>query len=250
MKLVPKNWNEFQHYKNRCPPWIRLHRKLLDDREFQRLPVASRALAPMLWLLASESKEGVFDGSVDELSFRLRSSEREIEAGLKSLIEKGFFVEVQGASNVLAERVQPATDSCSETEGETETDQRQKEPTVLSDLPVAAYRIPNCPFDEIVKAYHDTCPTLPRLAVVSDTRKKHIASRWKEVCGKEHYSLESGLEWFRDFFKVVANSAFLSGQGKPNRQTGRVWAADFDWLMLPTNFVKVVEGRYDNRKAA
>ncbi len=63
MLLQPKNWAVFQHYKDRCPPWIKLHRDLLNDRSYMRLPIASKALAPMLWLLASESKDGVFDGS-------------------------------------------------------------------------------------------------------------------------------------------------------------------------------------------
>lgn len=90
MLIKPRNWGEFQHYKNRLPPWVKLHKTLLDDRDYQRLPVASRALAPMLWLLASESEDGVFDASIDELTFRLRQNAKEIEAGIKPLIEMGF----------------------------------------------------------------------------------------------------------------------------------------------------------------
>ena len=30
-RLHIKNWGEFQHYKKRNPPWIKLHKKLLDD---------------------------------------------------------------------------------------------------------------------------------------------------------------------------------------------------------------------------
>ena len=60
MLLITKNWAEFQHYKDRSPPWIKLHKELLDDRQYQSLPLASRALAPMLWLLASETKDGSF----------------------------------------------------------------------------------------------------------------------------------------------------------------------------------------------
>lgn len=116
MKLAPKNWREFQHYTNRMPPWIRLQRKLLDDKDFHRLPIASRALAPMLWLLASESVTGEFDAGVDELAFRLRSTEKEIEAGLKPLIEKGFFFVTQPDSTVLADGEQGAANSCPETE--------------------------------------------------------------------------------------------------------------------------------------
>lgn len=118
MPLIPKNWASFQHYKDRAPPWIKLHKDLLDDSTFQRLPVASRALAPMLWLLASESKDGSFDGSVDELAFRLRTSEKEVQAGLEPLISKGFFLKVQADGKTLAECVQVAVP---ETEGETET---------------------------------------------------------------------------------------------------------------------------------
>lgn len=99
----PRNWDEFQHYKNRRPPWIKLHRALLDDRDYQRLPLASRALAPMLWLLASESEEGVFDASIEELTFRLRQPEKDIEAGLKALVSAGFFNLVHVASSVLAD---------------------------------------------------------------------------------------------------------------------------------------------------
>jgi hypothetical protein len=121
MKLVPKNWTVFQHYKDRCPPWVKLHRELLNDKEFMCLPVASKALAPLLWLLASESKTGEFDGSIEELVFRLRFTVKEVEAGLKPLIDKGFFL---SASGVLADCLQGARP---ETETEREERERQKQ---------------------------------------------------------------------------------------------------------------------------
>jgi hypothetical protein len=79
-----------------------------------RLPIASKAIAPMLWLLASESKDGVFDGSLDELVFRLHITKKEYQDGLKPLIDNDFFILVSG---VLAERKQ---DAIPETEGERE----------------------------------------------------------------------------------------------------------------------------------
>ena len=116
MLLQPKNWAVFQHYKDRCPPWIKLHRDLLNDRVFMCLPLASKALAPLLWLLASESKDGSFDGSLDELVFRLHITPKDYQDGVKPLIDKGFFVV---ASGVLAESYQVAIP---EREGETETE--------------------------------------------------------------------------------------------------------------------------------
>ena len=129
MKLKPKNWDKFQHYKDRCPPWIKLHRDLLNDRIYAGLPIASKALAPLLWLLASESKDGTFDAASEELAFRLHIASKDIEAGLKPLIDKGFFVV---ASGVLAECKQVAIP---ETETETETEERQKKQSRGTRLP-------------------------------------------------------------------------------------------------------------------
>lgn len=119
MRLVPKNWAVFQHYKDRCPPWIKLHRELLNDRAFMCLPLASKALAPLLWLLASESKDGSFDANIEELQFRLRIDRADLVAGLKPLIDNGFFHDTSG---VLADCLR---DAIPETEGEKETKKRQ-----------------------------------------------------------------------------------------------------------------------------
>ena len=125
MKLIPKNWAVFQHYKDRNPPWIKLHRETLNDRTFMTLPLASKALAPLMWLLASESKNGVFDGSVDDLMFRLHITKKEYEDGVKPLIDKGFF---EIASGVLADCQQdarPETETETETKRETETEAKK-----------------------------------------------------------------------------------------------------------------------------
>ena len=114
MRLVVKNWADFQHYKDRSPPWIKLHRGLLDDDEFHCLPDASRALAPMLWLLASESEDGSIETELPKLAFRLRTTPDLLSAALKPLVDNGFIVD---ASNVLA-TCKPA--AIPETEGETE----------------------------------------------------------------------------------------------------------------------------------
>lgn len=116
MPLRVKNWRVFQHYKDRSPPWIKLQKSLLDDYDFQCLPLASKALAPMLWLLASESHDGSIEDDAIKLAFRLRWSEKDVRLGLSPLIEKGFL---EPDSNALAPCLQVAT---SETERETETE--------------------------------------------------------------------------------------------------------------------------------
>lgn len=112
-----KGWSKFQHYAHRNPPWIKLHKNLLDDYDFQSLPVASKALAPMLWLLASDHenpKSGFIEGPESKIAFRLRLSLHDFEEAIKPLIEKGF---VNVASTPIAICQQVAT---------TETEYRER----------------------------------------------------------------------------------------------------------------------------
>lgn len=128
-RLVVKKWEEFQHYKDRQPPWIKLHKTLLDDYEFHCLPVASRALAPCIWLLASESNDGSVAHDPEMIAFRLRMSVKDVVAAIEPLISAGFLSVFHDASAALAEGKQAASDALSlarsqETEAETETDSR------------------------------------------------------------------------------------------------------------------------------
>ena len=132
LNIIPRSWRDFQHYKDRNPPWIRLHRSLLDNKDFQRLPVASRALAPMLWLLASESVDGVINADPDDLAFRLRATEKEMSVALRPLLEKRFFEVVQPASTTLAPCLRVAVPETetealqrAETDSETEAEASQ-----------------------------------------------------------------------------------------------------------------------------
>ena len=102
VRLAVKGWSEFQHYKHRKPPWIRLYRKLLDDINWHRLPVASRALAPMLWLLASETENGVIDGDSEAIAFRLRLASKDFDEALKPLISGGWFIQIDPKPAMLA----------------------------------------------------------------------------------------------------------------------------------------------------
>ena len=123
MRYAIKSWTSFQHYKDRRPPWIKLHRTLLDDCDFLRLPVACRALAPLLWLLASESEDGTIEGEPEVLAFRLRLDAKEITQGIKGLESIGYITPKRDASDVLAFDKQD-TRLETETETETETDSK------------------------------------------------------------------------------------------------------------------------------
>lgn len=69
---------------------------------------------------------------------------------------------------------------------------------------------------------------LKSITVMTEKRKSHINARVKE----------HGLEAIYKAIDNVSKSSFLRGQNN------RGWIATFDWVFLPNNFVKVLEGNY------
>lgn len=51
-----KGWERFQHYKDRNPPWIKLHFSLLSSRDWVALSSEGRELAVVLMLVASRGE--------------------------------------------------------------------------------------------------------------------------------------------------------------------------------------------------
>jgi hypothetical protein len=140
-----KGWSEFQHYKDRRPPWIKLHRTLLDNREYHMLSDGAGKALPLIWIMASD-----FGGELPDnktAAFRLRKAEDEYHAVISELVERGFVEQAeQVASELLAscyttskQGSNHATPSASkllqtvkedaipETEGETEKRQSERE---------------------------------------------------------------------------------------------------------------------------
>jgi hypothetical protein len=83
--MMPKNWKKFQHYNNRCPPWIKVHTDLLKDPDWFALKgSASSWVLINIWLIASEDVDGKLPDS-RTLAFRLQMSEEELNKHLTFL---------------------------------------------------------------------------------------------------------------------------------------------------------------------
>ena len=86
--LRVKNWDEFQHYKDRSPPWIKLHRDLLTDYDFLLLPDIQKGHLMMLWLLASQM-DGRIPYDPQWVAQRIGATS---EVDLDALIEPGWLI--------------------------------------------------------------------------------------------------------------------------------------------------------------
>jgi len=249
--LRVKNWAAFQHYKKRSPPWIKLHRSLLDDYEFICLPDASAALAPRLWLLASESEDGSINCDIAKISFRLHMTEERLIQALGPLVDGGFIHLEGDASGALARRLQ---DSLLETEGEGEGETEREgdssfvrtKAVVVSngndptpDLPSipeglqressgeASSRLPvQKAFDNYNIAAGDY--GLPQAGKLTEDRRRKLRQRLKE----------HGIEGWNKALCAIENTPFLRGDND------RGWRADLDFLLQPKSLNKVIEGGY------
>ena len=74
--------------------------------------------------------------------------------------------------------------------------------------------------------------TIPQIQRITDRRKQAVLSRLREFSKDE-------------ILKVIENCArsdFLNGRNNRN------FIASFDWAFLPNNFIKILEGNYNNNK--
>ena len=114
--LTIKNWAKFQHYKHRSPPWIKLHRAILDDYGFSCLSDTTKAHLILLWIFASTT-----DGTVPRNpAFLKRRLNLKSEPDLETLIKQGFLIE--NASTPLAPRLHDAATE------ESREEKRREEP--------------------------------------------------------------------------------------------------------------------------
>lgn len=92
-----KNWERFQHYKRRNPPWIKLYTHLLDDYEFGSLGDASKLLALFILMLAAKANNKL---PLDPHWLQRRTG-LEQTPDLEPLFGIGFIVKLD-ASELLA----------------------------------------------------------------------------------------------------------------------------------------------------
>ena len=57
--LAVKNFEHFQHYKTRNPPWIKLYREFLTDYALRKLTPEARLLMAACYLLAAETNNRI-----------------------------------------------------------------------------------------------------------------------------------------------------------------------------------------------
>ena len=209
---IPK-WDEFQHYKDRNPPWIKLHNQLLENYEFECLPDASKAHLLCIWMFASRTNNKLRN----DAKWIGRKIGANSKVDIDLLIEAGFLQLNQGlqtmeqdASTMLQGMEQDAIPEESRGEGERE----------------------HIPYQKIKDSYNEILFDRPRIEIFSDSRKRKLRSLWDS---SEKFQT---IEFWVDIFGYIRESDFL--MGKTNNYPG----CNFDFILQQSSFIKIYEGFY------
>lgn len=82
-------------------------------------------------------------------------------------------------------------------------------------------------YNFFLETFNSICKELPQVKTLSDNRKRTLKNIKQED--------------FKKICELVNESDFLSGR-KGN------WNATFDWIIKPSNQIKILEGNYQNKK--
>lgn len=120
-----KEWEKYQHYKDRSPPWIKLHRELLTSQTWVMLDDDKKALAVACMLLAAATDNRIpLDSSYVQRVAYMKSA-----PDFDALIEVDFIEIIQEKQKTASKPLADASKPYSETEESTEKSREEKNPS-------------------------------------------------------------------------------------------------------------------------
>jgi hypothetical protein len=134
------------------------------------------------------------------------------------------------------------------TEVDKKKSRQEENPFVDADAPTpvekSSNKIPNCPHEKLIALFHAEAKSLARVALLNESRRRSLSGIWKQVFINDKLEGEqAGLDYFDAYFNFVEQSDFLTGRAN----TKQPWQANFDWVINPKNFVKIIEGTYHRK---
>jgi len=90
-------------------------------------------------------------------------------------------------------------------------------------------------YNKVQFTFNELCQSFKPVEHLSAKRKKAIYIIWKKY---------KDMEVFEELFSRAESSEFLTGRD------GQWHHCSFDWILKFDNFVKIMEGNYDNRQAS
>jgi hypothetical protein len=214
--LSIKNYERYQHYKSKIndtatpstPTWIKLHRSVLNDYEFNCLDDVQRLHLILIWLLASQLRNRI----PDDAKWVRQQIHATSAVDLNSLVKAGFLIPIEDALECIPESA---------------LERPVKSGSPLISPPLISSSSPREKAKQVLDLW---CATVKRLP-----KPQRLAEKWIAHCNArlEEYSLEKLGEIFS---RLDASDLATGGWG------------DFEFVIKSdANCIKILSGKYDNR---
>lgn len=104
-----------------------------------------------------------------------------------------------------------------------------------------------CPYDQIIEAYHEALPSLPRVLLKSPSRQKAIRGFWGWVLSSKKSdgtaratNADEAMAWIHSYFVRANDNDFL--MGRTAKSDGHEnWTCDFDFLLTERGKKQIIE---------
>ena len=240
------NWASFQHYRDRAPPWIKLHRELLSSRVWVNSTDQSRVLAIASMLLAAATDNKI----PNDPAYVRRVAYLDGDPDFAPLIANGFIEIIDEDGNLLADASE--LQATARTEKRRGREEKRREEAEEMYVNAARSPVPVEPVCSAVveqKVLHDGGKlavdawnalagriSLPVVQRLTTARAAALRARLIECGGMDG--------WLGALAKIEA-SPFLRGEG--GRAQGHDgWRCNFDWLISQRGFTRLLEGAFDS----
>lgn len=110
--------------------------------------------------------------------------------------------------------------------------EENKDLSPIGSVSQSVKKVDNCPHEQIANLYMEILPELPRVAKLTDKRKKSLGAAWRSDIKCQN------LEFWEGYFKTISQSNFLMGRTS-------TWMAGFDFVINQNNMIKIIEGAYE-----
>ena len=238
-----RNWTKFQHYKDRNPPWIKLHVEMLQSEDWVMLDDASKLLAVVCMIIAAKH-----DGAVpDNPDYIKRVAYLNHRPNLNPLVKCGFLEILQADASGSKQKIPHARPEKESESYSTEGESKGSKVYVNAARPPVPVEPPiDCSIEQssaivkklAVEAWNDLAGRigLPAVQRLTTARAAALRARLIEVGGIDG--------WLAALAKIEA-SPFLRGEG--GRAQGHDgWRCNFDWLISQRGFTRLLEGAFDS----
>lgn len=236
--------------------WIKLHRKILDSPLWKDCNDSQRVVLITILLMASHKenrwifkgqeysvKPGQFVTSLKSISEQSGVNVGVVQRCLSKFEKYGFSISESTNKNRLItienwDKYQGGDDDIDKATDKQPISNRQatdKQPITIKNERMKEGKNERQLQPDFVERFNEACPSLPKLVEMTPQRTKALTDLVSKY----------GSEAVETAFEKAEQSDFLTGRN------GRLKIQkSFDWIIQPSNFLKIMEGFYDNKGAA